>query len=215
MSKYKNCTDADIIGALIGYKPNAGLVEYFFFDLCKNMLIRISNIMRNDDNYKALVGDFYEYLSKNNWRVLRQYKKKNNATLIYYLSYCTNNHFLAIKKIENMFTGNSDYEFVDVYDELEDEKELMCDAVAHAFTTLNESQQAVLKHLVILEESTLTAADALWKYTKHKEIDWRTLPVKKVQDTLAKFKQRACANLTYKTLERIDFLRNNDTRYLS
>lgn len=114
-----------------------------------------------------------------------------------------------------MFTGNSDYEFVDVYDELEDEKELMCDAVAHAFTTLNESQQAVLKHLVILEESTLTAADALWKYTKHKEIDWRTLPVKKVQDTLAKFKQRACANLTYKTLERMDFLRNNDTRYLS
>ena len=91
--KYKDRSDADIIGELTSNNPDAGLVDYFFFDLCKKLLKDISKVTRNDENYRALIGEFYEYLSENNWKVLRQYQGRNNATLMYYLSYCANNHY--------------------------------------------------------------------------------------------------------------------------
>lgn len=207
MGKYHNCTDTDIIAALTGDKPNEGLVNYFFFDLCKEILTRISKSMSHDDNYKTIIGEFYVYLSKNNWNVLRQFQGRNNATLLYYLSYCANNHFAELNRIKEIFIEDCQYEFADIYDEMDEEKELLCKAVSKAFTMLSEYHQKTLELLVINEMSSLDAADILWQYTRHKNIDWRTLPVKKVQDTLAKGKQRACANLMNKTTELLATLR--------
>ena len=208
--KYKDRSDADIIGELTSNNPDAGLVDYLFFDLCKKLLKDISKVTRNDENYRALIGEFYEYLSENNWKVLRQYQGRNNATLMYYLSYCANNHFMALKNIKNKFIENPDYEFVDICDEIDDEKELLCKAVAQAYGMLKENHRKTLEYLVIKGESTLEAADVLWQYTKHKETDWRTLPAKKVQDTLAASKRNACNQLFNTTNKVIEKLRSGD-----
>lgn len=196
MGKYENYTDEEIIEALTGDKLNEKFAHYFFFDKCKGTLTYISSFANNSDSYKSLLGEFYVFLSDNDWKVLRQYKKKNKATLSSYLSHCAVNHFMSINKLDEKHKECPISEIMDRCDDADEDKELIHKAVSIAYAMLNENHKLVLDLLVIKEQSALEAADTLWEHTSKKGTDWRTFPVKKVQDTIAMSKRSACNKLS-------------------
>ena len=63
--------------------------------------------------------------------------------------------------------------------------------VWQAFARLCERDQKVLQRLIIEGRTTTEIADEMWAYVKSKERNWRNLPIKRVQDTIAMMKRRA------------------------
>lgn len=216
MGSKLNYTDREIIVALIANAPNDPRIDDFISNKCRAMLLYISRTIFGNDNFGGLTGEFYMFLSRNNWEVLRKYKEINKASLVSYLSICTYNYFLAINKIEKIYYELITDQLEDICDDFEEEdRDLAQLAVSIAYSQMKEKDKRTLELLVIEGKSALEAADVLWQYTKKKDVDWRTLPRKHVQDIIAVSKRNACNKLQTLTLVILEQLKGGKGDYIN
>ena len=97
-SAYANITDEEWIERLAAIPPIQPLHHYFFKVKCYSFLKYIAEKVLEAECVESILGEFYEFLSRNNWHVLRCYKKRGNASLATYLSRCTLYYFIKEKK---------------------------------------------------------------------------------------------------------------------
>lgn len=206
-ARYDLYTDKEWIEGLCAVPPHEDLHKYFFYVKCASMLKYISVSLFNDENHKGLIGEFYTFVSNNDWQLLKQFKNKNNASLYSYLSRCAVHYFMARKRAEeSRMANNRSMESVDIIEELDkltaDEECEKEHDVWTAFSRLNERDRLLLKLLVIDGKSALEAAEQIWPYIKGCTDNWRELPAKRVQNTIAMLKSRALLSLSMQMTKR-------------
>ena len=196
-SAYANITDEEWVEKLMSIPPIQPLHYYFFKVKCASFLKYIAENILKTDCIESILGEFYEFLSRDNWHVLRCYQKKDNASLSTYLSKCTLYYFIKKKKNEdNNICSLDNKEILEQLNNLATNEEEITDTrVWQAFAKLCERDRKVLQRLIIEGHTTTEIADEIWPYVKGKEKDWRKLPIKRVQDTIAMMKRRALFNL--------------------
>ena len=148
-------------------------------------------------DYEELIGELYVLLSDNDWYILRQFKGKNNAQLYSYLSRCATNHFMSTKKREgkNLFVyPDDDKNIIKELNDMSCEEEYDTTTVMIAYEKLDPRDRDVLQQLVVEGKSSMEAAEKLWPYV-NSDKDWRDLPAKRVQNTIAMIKHRAIIRL--------------------
>ena len=191
---YSTLKDKELVEKLVERPIDENLHEYFVSKRCYDILTYISRTFYHSDDSKALLGEFYEFLSDKDWAVLRNWKNKNGATLHSYISQCTINYFIKKNKIEKK---RAEKEFVPQTQEildrinntiLEEEPEEL--PVRKAYEMLNERDREILRLLIIEEKSTLDAAQYIWKYI-NSEATLDEVPAKRIQGTISMAKYRA------------------------
>ncbi len=192
--KFSSLSDHELIERLTATPVDEQLHNYFFTKKCRQFLRYISLNICHCDNEKQLWGEFYEFLSKDNWSVIRNWKNRNGATLYSYLAFCTTNHFinkrLAEKKKEELFVTTSQVMYEQLAGVIEEEEEIQTYPVKEAFNMLSLRDQVILRMLVIDGYSALEAAPVIWKYIRNsKPLD--KMEPKRVQCTIAMAKHRA------------------------
>lgn len=194
--QYSLLSDQELIERLTATPVDEKLHRYFFTKKCTHFLKYISSNIYHCESEKELLGEFYEFISKDNWAVIRNWKNKNGATLYTYLAYCTTNHFIHRKAAEKK---EQERLFVpleqDVYEQMakfvtEEDDEIMNYPVKEAFDMLNQRDQTVLRTLIIEGYSTLDAAPQIWKFIKNSK-SLEEMDPKRVQCTIAMAKHRA------------------------
>ena len=98
--KYSLLSDRELIDKLTATPVDEKLHSYFFTKKCRQFLRYISSNIYHCESEKQLWGEFYEFLSKDDWAVMRNWKNRNGATLYTYLAYCATNHFIHKKLTE-------------------------------------------------------------------------------------------------------------------
>lgn len=193
--KYSQLSDQELIDRLTATPVDEKLHNFFFTKKCKQFLRYISLNIYHCESEKQLWGEFYEFLSKDNWAVMRGWKNRNGATLYTYLAYCTTNYFvhkrLIEKKEQEQFlvpSSQNTYEQLAGFNEEEDEMHTY--PVREAFGMLSQRDQAILRALVIDGNSALDAAPVIWKYIKNNK-RLEEMDPKRVQCTIAMAKHRA------------------------
>lgn len=193
---YSSLSDQELIEKLTATPVDEKLHSYFFTKKCRQFLRYISSNIYQCESENELWGEFYEFLSKDNWAVVRNWKNRNGATLYTYLAYCTTNHFIhkkmAEKKEQEQLLVPSSQ---NMYEQLagfveEEEEEINIYPVREAFNMLNQRDQAILRTLVIDGSSALDAAPEIWKYIKNNK-PLEEMDPKRVQCTIAMAKHRA------------------------
>lgn len=195
---YARFTDGEWIEKLLTIPPIQSAHYYFFKIKCYSFLKYIAKNIFNTEDTDCILGEFYEFLSQNNWQILKSFRGENNASLSSYLSRCTVRHFISKKKQDNPITSKNSIEMVAITEELDyfiAEEEKNEPPVWKAFARLNERDRKLLRYLVIEGRSATDIADDIWEYVRSIEKDWRKLPVKRVQDTIAMMKKRALLSL--------------------
>lgn len=197
-SMYANITDEEWVEKLL-YQPPIQPLHYYFFKVkCSSFLKYIAEKVFDADSVESILGEFYEFLSRDNWHVLRSYKKKENASLSTYLSRCTLYYFIRKKK-KNDGSNVYNLENKEIIEQLNyiatNEEEKVDTRVWQAFAKLRERDQLILQRLIIDGRSSMEIADEIWPYVNSNEKNWRKLPTKRVQDTIAMMKRRALFNL--------------------
>ena len=193
---YSQLSDAELIERLTATPVDEKLHNYFFTKKCRQFLRYISSNIYYCESENELWGEFYEFLSKDNWAIMRNWKNRNGASLYTYLAYCTTNHFihkkLAEKKEQEQFlVPSSQNMYEQLADFVEDEEEAVNTyPVREAFNMLSQRDQTILHALVIDEQSALDAAPAIWKYIKNNK-PLEEMDPKRVQCTIAMAKHRA------------------------
>ena len=192
--KFSSLSDQELIERLTATPLDEQLHNYFFTKKCRQFLRYISLNICHCESEKQLWGEFYEFLSKDNWSIIRNWKNRNGATLYSYLAYCTTNHFihkrLAEKKEEQFFVTPSQAMYEQMAWVVEEEEEQQVYPVKEAFNMLNLRDQVILRMLVIDGSSALEAAPVIWKYIRNnKPLD--EMDPKRVQCTIAMAKHRA------------------------
>ena len=194
---YSLLSDPELVERLISKPTDEKLHNFFLTKICRRILRHVSlKIFKHDDDTE-LWGEFYEFISKDDWMVLRKWENKNGASLITYLSYCVTNYFLhrqfVDKKLDERFvhvSSQEEYEqLADVCDEVE-ECGYTSLQVREAFNALNERDQIILQELVIDGRSALEAAPVIWEYIKSDK-PLSEVSTKRVQCTIAMAKSRA------------------------
>lgn len=195
-NQYSLLSDQELIERLTATPVDEKLHHYFFTKKCKHFLRYISTNIYHCESEKELLGEFYEFISKDNWAVMRNWKSKNGATLYTYLAYCATNHFIHKKTAEKK---EQERLFVpleqDVYEQMakfvtEEDDEIVNYPVKEAFEMLNLRDQTVLRTLIIEGYSTLDAAPLIWKFIKNSK-SLEEMDPKRVQCTIAMAKHRA------------------------
>ena len=193
---YSQLSDTELIERLTASPVDEKLHSFFFTKKCRQFLRYISSNIYYCESENELWGEFYEFLSKDNWAIVRNWKNRNGASLYTYLAYCTTNHFihkkLAEKKEQEQFlVPSSQNMYEQLADFVEDEEEAVNTyPVREAFNMLSQRDQAILHALVIDEQSALDAAPAIWKYIKNNK-PLEEMDPKRVQCTIAMAKHRA------------------------
>ena len=192
---YSHLSDTELIERLTATPVDEKLHNYFFTKKCRQFLRYISSNIYYCDSENELWGEFYEFLSKDNWAIMRNWKNRNGASLYTYLAYCTTNHFIhkkvAEKKEQEQFlVPSSQNMYEQLADFVEDEEEVNTFPVKEAFNMLSQRDQAILHALVIDGQSALDAAPAIWKYIKNNK-PLEEMDPKRVQCTIAMAKHRA------------------------
>lgn len=199
MLKYINdfttLTEEELVNKLVTEEANEGLYAYFFKKMCKRLLDYLTYNVCHCDNPEFILGEFYEFISDNDWAVLRSWKKKNGASLTSYLASCSANYFMRKAAKERKRKGweipLSTFNYADNDAESFIEDETTDNSyVWKAYEMLNERDQAILQQLVIEEKKSLDAAPVVWKYINSTQ-DYTALPAKRVQCTLSMAKSRA------------------------
>ncbi len=213
--KYSGFTDEELIEEFLKDTSKSEIIEFFIKKRCTDMLRFISCSMFESSDYHEILGEFYIFLQKNDWHTLRLYKNKNNAKFSTYLSRCATNYFMEKKKrMQKEQEQNISIESNSVLSEINQiamyyeenyarEKECMIQAL----DKLEEGDRTLIDLLILQGRSSLDVADKIWDYVKSDEKDWRELPVKRVQDTIAMKKHRATLKLRNATLQ---ILRGNN-----
>lgn len=192
--KFSSLSDQELIERLTATPVDEQLHNYFFTRKCRQFLKYISLNICHCESEKQLWGDFYEFLSKDNWSVIRNWKNRNGATLYSYLAFCATNHFihkrLAEKKEEQLFVTSSQSMYEQMAEVADEEDEIQAYPVKEAFNMLNLRDQVILRMLVIDGNSALEAAPVIWKYIKNSK-PLEEMDPKRVQCTIAMAKHRA------------------------
>lgn len=192
---YAQLADSEWVKILTSTPADEVALRYFFGTKCRPMLQYIANSLFENEETELLLGEFYILLSQNNWYVIRQFKSLNGASLNSYLTRCSIHHFIKKRKQENPLQHSAiPIETPDICNELNrftTEEENDNPPVWQAFEQLKERDRIILRYLVIEGKSALEAAEKVWPLIKTTEKDWKKLPVKRVQDTIAILKRRA------------------------
>lgn len=192
--KFSSLSDQELIERLTATPVDEQLHNYFFTRKCRQFLKYISLNICHCENEKQLWGEFYEFLSKDNWSVIRNWKNRNGATLYSYLAFCATNHFihkrLAEKKEEQLFVTSSQTMYEQMAEVADEEDEIQVYPIKEAFNMLNLRDQVILRMLVIDGNSALEAAPVIWKYIKNSK-PLEEMDPKRVQCTIAMAKHRA------------------------
>ena len=193
--KFSTLSDQELIERLTATPADEQLHNYFFTKKCRQFLRYISSNIYHCESEKQLWGEFYEFLSKDNWTVLRGWKSKNGASLYTYLAYCTTNHFIhkrlvEKRELERLFVPSSQNMYEQMAEFVEEEEEIQDYPIKEAFNMLCLRDQVILRMLVIDGNSALEAAPVIWKYIKNsKPLD--QMEPKRIQCTIAMAKHRA------------------------
>lgn len=198
-NKYHKIKDKEWIDILTSTPCDEAAHRYFFETKCTTFLTYISATMLDNSDCSTILGEFYELLSDNNWYVLRQFKSTNGASLGSYLSRCTVNHILAVKKQEGRLNTVSidEPQIIKELDYFTEEEEKETLPVWQAFSRLKLRDRITLRMLIIEGKSSMQAAHKIWPHIKSETQDWQTLPPKRVQDTIAAIKRRALLSLSH------------------
>lgn len=206
--EYSLIEDKKLVELLVAKPVDEGLHDYFFNEKCKGFLTYISTSIFHNNDFRIIVGELYEFLSDNDWAVLKKWESKNGASLYSYVAQCSINHFLKKSKEEKK---RSEKEFVPDTPEFmeylcniipeEEEEEL---PVWKAYEMLNDRDREVLKLIVIDGKSTLEASRVLLKYIRT-EVTPEKNNNKRVQCTISMVKHRAQLTL----LENLKSLMSN------
>ena len=94
-SSYENFTDEEWVEKLLMLPPLQTLHRYFFKVKCFSFLQYVVRNILCVGSIEYILGEFYEFISRNNWNVLRKFRKDNNSSLFTYLSRCTVRYELA------------------------------------------------------------------------------------------------------------------------
>ena len=193
--KYASLSDQELIERLIATPVDEKLHSYFFTKRCKQFLRYISLNIYHCESEKQLWGEFYEFLSKDNWAVMRNWKNRNGATLYTYLAYCATNHFIhkklqEKKEQEQLLVPSSQNMYEQLAGFVEEEEEIHTYPVKEAYEMLSIRDQVILRTLVIDNRSALEAAPIIWKYIRHSK-KLEEMDPKRVQCTIAMAKHRA------------------------
>lgn len=192
--KFSSLSDQELIERLTATPVDEQLHNYFFTRKCRQFLKYISLNICHCESEKQLWGEFYEFLSKDNWSVIRNWKNRNGATLYSYLAFCATNHFihkrLAEKKEEQLFVTSSQTMYEQMAEVADEEDEIQAYPIKEAFNMLNLRDQVILRMLVIDGNSALEAAPVIWKYIKNSK-PLEEMDPKRVQCTIAMAKHRA------------------------
>ena len=192
--KFSSLSDQELIERLTATPVDEQLHNYFFTRKCRQFLKYISLNICHCESEKQLWGEFYEFLSKDNWSVIRNWKNRNGATLYSYLAFCATNHFihkrLAEKKEEQLFVTSSQTMYEQMAEVADEEDEIQAYPIKEAFNMLNLRDQVILRMLVIDGNSALEAAPVIWKYIKNSK-PLEEMDPKRVQCTIARAKHRA------------------------
>lgn len=204
MSKRKNFaeyTDQELINGLMALPVQEDLHLYFFSVSFRSVLSYNAMAFKNW-NPNELLGEFYEFVSKNNWYVLRKYK--GEGSLRGYLSVCFQRH---INKLMGYWEIPFDIVSLDYINDHEEEYNLYAEPeekrmpIEQALMQLKERDRLVIREIFYNGKSALEAAEVLWIYVKSSEKDWRKLPAKTVQNTISSLKLRALAALQAQLLK--------------
>lgn len=192
--QYDKLTDEEMVQRLMATPTENKLHDYFFSKKCYNFLLYISQTLYNEETIYHLTGEFYEFLSKDNWYVLRKWKKQNDCSLYTYLTRCAINHFTHLVKADKLrsemeIIPNSP-EFMDYLNSLAADEPETEQVTWQAFNMLKERDQLVLRLMILEDYSAMQAAPKIWKYLNCEE-SFENLPPKKVQNTIATIKHRA------------------------
>ena len=197
-SRFTELDDRELIARLTAVPPEEALHRYFFGTKCRQFLQFIAASIFECEA-ETLLGEFYDFVSRNDWHLLRSFDASKGASLNTYLSRCTIRHFLELKrKKEKEMTVRHSIEERSIVEELNSftiEQEDEQPNVWRAFERLNERDRIILKALVLENRNSIEIADEIWPYIKSKESDWHKLPIKRVQDTIAILKRRALLSL--------------------
>lgn len=193
--KYSSMSDQELIEKLTATPVDEKLHSYFFTKKCRQFLTYISSNIYHCESEKQLWGEFYEFISKDNWAVIRNWKNRNGATLYTYLAYCTTNHFirkkLAEKKEqEQLFVPSSQNMYEQLAGFIDEEEDVQSYPVREAFNMLSKRDQTILRMLVIDGKSALDAAPVIWEYIKNNK-PLEEMDPKRIQCTIAMAKHRA------------------------
>ena len=204
MSKRKNFaeyTDQELIDGLMALPVQEDLHTYFFSVVFKSVL-SYNAMAFKDWEPNELLGEFYEFVSKDNWYVLRNYK--GIGSLRSYLSVCFQRH---VNRLRGYWEIPFDIVSLDYINEHEEEYNLYAEPeeksmpVEQALLQLKERDRLVIQEIFYNGKSALEAAEVLWVYVRSNEKDWRKLPSKTVQNTISSLKLRALAALQAKLLK--------------
>lgn len=202
---YATLSDDEWIEILTTYPPDDKACNYFFNIKCRVFLRYIASTLFDGEEPASLVGDFYQYLSHDNWRVLRLFAARNGASLGSYLSRCALNYFKAQRtaeeKIRPLWIERPD--IIAELNHFTQEEECSTPPVWQAYEKLSKRDRDILRLLVIEDKSAIEAADEIWPQVKSNTKDWRQLPTKRVQDTIAMLKKRALLALSLELQEAI------------
>lgn len=190
---YSTVSDNELIGYLIEKPINEEAHNYFFNTRCTRFLDYIATKIAGEEHAEDILGEFYEFVSQDDWAILRKYRNQNNASLNTFLSTCAVHYFLKKRRKEGKLNTVS-IDCQEIADQLEFfalDEENNEPPVWQAYEKLCERDRRLLKSLVLEEKSTLEAADEIWEYVRSNEKDWKKLPQKRVQNTISMMKHRA------------------------
>ena len=196
--KYDLMSDRELVDGLIAVPVNNKLHEYFFKEKCRHFLTYISNTLYNDDNFDMLVGELYEFLSGNNWKILKMWEGKNGCSLNSYLASCSMRYFVGKVKSEKqrrhleVAPSSDEIAFIANCFVTDDDAEYQ--PVWEAYRMLNDRDRLVLRLLVIEGADTMQAARLIWPYINSSR-DINELSPKHVRSLIAMSKHRALLTL--------------------
>ena len=193
---YSMLSDQELIERLTAKPTDEKIHNYFHTKICRRILRYISENIYNHSNDYELWGEFYEFISKNDWEVVRKWENKNGASLYTYLTYCATNHFvkerLKEKRLKEQFIPTPPEEIHERFANISNEEndEIPSQLIWKAFNTLNVRDQKILQLLVIDGCTIMEAAPQIWEHIKSKGTLEKT-ETKRVQCTIAMAKRRA------------------------
>lgn len=193
-SQYALLSDEEWVEKITSPATEEKCQRYFFYVKCIPLLRYISRRLYNRSDYLFIMGEFYEFLSDNDWNILRKWGKKNEATLLSYLSRCAINHFLnkeyAEKRRQDREIIPTTPDAIDQLSHIADEEQPEEVPIMQAYEMLCERDQALLRLLIIEEKRMLDIAGEVWKYINSKQSIDKLSP-KRIQGSISMAKHRA------------------------
>ena len=196
---FTKLSDHELVERLVATPADEKLHSFFFKKKCKHFLNYISQNIYHCESENQLWGELYEFLSKGDWAVVRNWSNKNGASLYSYLACCATNYFInrkvADKKAQEALYTQSEqniYEQIAQFADDEDEEDAL--PIMEAYNMLCDRDQTILRLLVIEELSALDAAPEIWKYIKSSR-PFNEMEPKRVQCTISMAKHRAQLSL--------------------